>query len=372
MEYVHGPTCNDTAIATTVNGAGNIYITGSNDAKWGNPLDSITGGTDAFAAKLDSDGTRTWNTFMGSMSYETGDSIAVDGSGNATVVGTTSALWGNPLINFAGGLDDFVAQIGVPYLEIKGKGQDILSGDTSPSTTDGTDFGSHPLTTNASQIFTLQNSGASGLSLDGVPKIVISGAQASDFSVSVQPTSPVAAGGSTTFTVTFAPSATGLRQATVSIASNAAEAPYTFTIQGTGVSPVMELQGKDLSIASGDATPTTEDGTDFGNLQLTASESQTFTIQNSGTFGLHLSGTPMILISGPQAADFTISAQPTSPIAPAGSTTFTITFTPSAAGLRQATVSIANNSLINPYTFTIQGTGMRPPMQYIFLPHITR
>ena len=48
--------------------------------------------------------------------------------------------------------------------------------------------------------------------------------------------STIAAGGSLTFQVTFAPSATGLRTATVSIANDdPSENPYDFAIQGTGI-----------------------------------------------------------------------------------------------------------------------------------------
>ena len=51
------------------------------------------------------------------------------------------------------------------------------------------------------------------------------------------PTTPVASGGgTTTFTVTFDPSATGVRTATVSIANDDAdEDPYDFAIVGTGI-----------------------------------------------------------------------------------------------------------------------------------------
>ena len=63
----------------------------------------------------------------------------------------------------------------------------------------------------------------------------ISGTNASEFTVSVLPSSSVAAGGSTTFQVSFSPTATGLRTAAISIVNDDAnESPYNFTIQGTG------------------------------------------------------------------------------------------------------------------------------------------
>ena len=87
----------------------------------------------------------------------------------------------------------------------------------------------------------------------------------------------------------------------------------------------------------------------------------TFTIQNLGTSNLTLTNpSPYVTITG-HTADFTLTANPTTPIAASGSTTFTITFNPTVVGLRSATVSIANDdSNENPYTFDIQGTGTTP------------
>jgi hypothetical protein len=135
------------------------------------------------------------------------------------------------------------------------------------------------------------------------------------------------------------------------------------------IAPVL---GKGLPILSGSATPSTANGTDFGPVTLATSVSQTFTIQNTGTAALSLSGTPPVQLSGANAADFSVSLQPTSPVAAAGSTTFTVSFNPSALGLRQATVSIANDdSNENPYFFNIQGTG-NPTAYKLFLPLILR
>ena len=50
------------------------------------------------------------------------------------------------------------------------------------------------------------------------------------------------------------------------------------------------------------------------------------------------------------------------PDSPGNSATFTVTFDPSATGLRTATISIANNDCDeNPYDFAIQGTGTNTP-----------
>jgi len=122
----------------------------------------------------------------------------------------------------------------------------------------------------------------------------------------------------------------------------------------------MNVQGNATSIADGDATPSTVDNTDFDLVSVGNSINKAFVIQNTGTGALNLTGSsPYVTIAGANAADFSVSVIPVTPVAAtSGSTTFEITFTPSAGGLRTATLSIANNdSNENPYNFSIQGTG---------------
>ncbi|MFO1497745.1 MAG: choice-of-anchor D domain-containing protein [Verrucomicrobiota bacterium] len=122
--------------------------------------------------------------------------------------------------------------------------------------------------------------------------------------------------------------------------------------------PDMDVKGNNTSIADGDTTPAADDGSDFGSAVLgSGSVERTFTLLNVGKAPLNLSSTPIVAITGPAAADFTVVAQPTTPVAPAGQVTFRIRFAPSAAGARNATVSIENDSDESPYDFAITGTG---------------
>ena len=83
------------------------------------------------------------------------------------------------------------------------------------------------------------------------------------------------------------------------------------------------------------ATPQLEDDTDFGGTAVAGGTvSHTFTIYNLGDATLSLSGDPRVAVGGTHAADFSVTAQPGSSVAPGGSTTFTVTFNPSAGGLR--------------------------------------
>jgi hypothetical protein len=132
---------------------------------------------------------------------------------------------------------DSIHPLAVQEMDVQGNGVSIMDGDTTPSTGDFTDFGDTNTTLGTVvHTFTIRNVGGANLILTGTPEVVIGGANATDFSVTTQPTSPVAAGGNTTFQVTFNPSAAGLRTATISIANNDAdENPYNFSISGTGI-----------------------------------------------------------------------------------------------------------------------------------------
>jgi uncharacterized repeat protein (TIGR01451 family) len=78
---------------------------------------------------------------------------------------------------------------------------------------------------------------------------------------------------------------------------------------------------------------------------------------------LFLTGNPKVVVGGIHASDFTVTRQPLSPLSSGGFTSFQVTFNPSAAGLRTATVSIANNDPDEyPFDFAIQGTGMAPDL----------
>jgi hypothetical protein len=90
----------------------------------------------------------------------------------------------------------------------------------------------------AAKIFTIRNTGTSDLTLG---TIAASGGDVADFSVdTTATTSPVAPGGSTTFSVTFTPGASVARSTLLRLASNDAdENPFDLTLTGAGVTPLI-------------------------------------------------------------------------------------------------------------------------------------
>jgi hypothetical protein len=271
-----------------------------------------------------------------------------NGTGNAEIYGfdnlLVKGLSGNAEIN------------------IQGNNVDIPDGNTIISSTDNTDFGNVDISSGGvSHTFTIQNLGSANLTLSNP---TITGAT-SDFTITTNPNPTITPSGSATFTITFSPTSLGSKTATISIANNDSnENPYTFNVNGVGISnyPEINIQGNSTNIPDGNTAISTTDFTDFGNAVVTnGSVAHTFIIQNLGGVDLNLTNpSPYITITG-ATTEFTVTANPTTPITSSGSTTFTITFSPTSLGTKTATISIANNdSNENPYTFNIQGVGTNP------------
>ncbi|MCU0470618.1 MAG: BspA family leucine-rich repeat surface protein [Arcicella sp.] len=121
-------------------------------------------------------------------------------------------------------------------INLKGNNVDIVSGSTTPSLSNHTDFGDVLASSGTmARTFTIENTGTRNLLLNGSPVVNITGANASDFTVTTVPATTIAGLSNTTFQISFDPSAGGNRTATVSISNNDAnENPYTFTVRGTG------------------------------------------------------------------------------------------------------------------------------------------
>jgi hypothetical protein len=107
-----GSADSDSSHSVTVDGDGNLYMAGASSAAWGSPVRAYSGTPDGFVAKLSSSGSLSWNTFLGSSDYDILNSVVVDGSDNVYVTGSSSATWDSPVRAYSGGADAFVAKLG--------------------------------------------------------------------------------------------------------------------------------------------------------------------------------------------------------------------------------------------------------------------
>ena len=155
---------------------------------------------------------------------------------------------------------------------------------------------------------------------------------------------------------------TGSFTATCSAATDLAgnsRAPVTATWSVVAAPAAqIEITSNQQPIANRSNSPTLANGTNLGEVAVGSSLDQSFTINNRGNGELTLNGSPVAAISGANATDFVVTTPPAGTVAAGGNTSFQVRFTPTSAGARTATLTIANNdSANNPYTFTIGGAG---------------
>lgn len=215
----------------------------------------------------------------------------------------------------------------------------------------GVNFGSVILGTDASRTFTLKNTGSANLTGLAITR---DGANAADFTVTANPASSVTGpSGSTTFTVRFVPGATGTRTATIHIGSNDAdENPFDIALTGAGIiEPEIVVRHP-----AGTGLKDGVSSISFGSVAAKSSVSKTFTIKNAGKAKLTKLA---VTKSGPNAKNFTVAAPLKTSLAPGASTTFKVTFKPTAIGTRKAAIHIASNdSDENPFDIALTGKGV--------------
>ncbi len=117
-----------------------------------------------------------------------------------------------------------------------------------------------------------------------------------------------------------------------------------------------------VAITNGGAS-SLSNNTNFGTACVTGSTvSKTYTIKNTGSGNLTLSGSPRAVLGGTDASHFSITLQPASTVLAGGSTTFTVVFDPSSAGEKNATITLISDDGTNsPFIINITGTGATNP-----------
>jgi MYXO-CTERM domain-containing protein len=154
-----------------------------------------------------------------------------------------------------------------------------------------------------------------------------------------------------TIDVDFDPIARGARTCTVTMRDGGGVAIGTFVLNGTGVAPELAVDTTTL---------------DFGGTPVAGGTVQrTFDIENNGDTGQPLT-IDSVSLGGGSPGDYSLSAAPGAPIAPGGSFTMTVTFNPTAAGTRDATVTItaAGDPVDSTETVDLTGVGQVPTISH--------
>jgi hypothetical protein len=220
-------------------------------------------------------------------------------------------------------------------------------------TTLGNDFGPvYVGETSQPVVFTIDNTAGtddlvvSGLYCDGTEFVI-------DFSGFL---SIIPAGGTTLFGLSFSPTSTGTKTATVTISNNdpaSGKNPYTFTVRGTGADAPDVVASV---YADGQKRPNGST-LSFGLVEIGSDLSMTFTVLNEGPEDLILN---YIVKTDGNTVDFSVDLTGTvmgTPIPMNGSTTFTVTFAPSATGTVWRDLEIGSNASDSPYVLRLEGSG---------------
>ena len=193
-----------------------------------------------------------------------------------------------------------------------------------------------------------ENTGNSPLTISS---IVLGGSNPGDFTMSsCSITNPLAAGLNCNINVTFTPTVAGARSATVTITyTGATGSPAVITLSGMGVAASQ-------SLAVGPATITFPPQV----LTTTSTLSPYVLLTNTGTSPVTISS---VALTGD--SDFTISSQgcPISPSTlqqgPISNTCAVyLSFTPTVAGARTATVTVTDSAPSSPTKITLNGNGV--------------
>jgi hypothetical protein len=355
----------DYGYGIAVDGLGNAYVTGRTfSSGWttGGFDTSLSGTEDAFVAKLSSAGTLLWSTYLGGNSYDDGQGIAVDGSGNVYVTGeTASSGWttGGYDTNYKGDWDPFVAKLSsagvllwstylggsgndVGYgIAVDGSGNAYVTGSTDSSgwTTGGFDTSFNGSTAYSDAfVAKLSSAGAllwstylggngwdygEGIAVDGSDNVYVTGDTNS---------SGWTTGG---FDTTFNSSSSSYYDAFVAKISDAS----TVTIE-----PEADADLGVVQISSTGAAEASAEGKAPRAAATGSSVSQAYQLTNNGATAVTLTA-GMVDEHGKATTQFSITGGQALTLAPGETKTTTVSFIPSGAGRHVGIVQFAANGV---------------------------
>src|SRR6185312_13699325 len=142
---------------------------------------------------------------------------------------------------------------------------------------------------------------------------------------------------SCTLEVSFTPKQTGPRNGNVSVATTATALPLNAVLTGTGIQSELQIAPGALS---------------FGSIATGSSANLTLRLTNNGTANV---SNLALAVTGDYAV--TVPCQLTL-LAPDQSCTVTITFTPTATGARNGSLTVTSSDSSSPATIPLTGTGV--------------
>ncbi len=172
--------------------------------------------------------------------------------------------------------------------------------------------------------------------------IRLSGANGSDFAVTQNCPQLFLDGATCTINVTFKPTAAGVRSASLDICDDSLTSARSVPLTGTGQTPVTAIGVNTTSVT-------------FARQNVgTGSAVQTVTLTNTGNQIVKIAS---IAIAGTNAADFSSTNTCPASLAVSATCSISVTFKPTAAGTRTASLAISDNAPGPPQAVSLSGTG---------------
>jgi hypothetical protein len=317
---------NPQSLVVDVNG--NAYVLsesgGGDPGMLVSPIEGFTNQGDLLVQEIDSvGGTNLFSTFLGGNGSESPGGIAVDTTGAIYVTGYTNSS-DYPVTaaalqsNLSGNYDAFVTKIGTAAAPGVSISPSLIQYSIRP-----VGSVSQPNTS------LLRNMGSAALTISS---IVTTG----DFSVDTDCGTGVPASGTCTFTVAFTPTQPGPRFGSIMIQDDGAGSPHFINLVGNGATAVANLAPSNLT---------------FPSLQINqTSPVQSATLTNNGNATLVMSATQT-------TGDYAQTNNCPGSLGIGSSCQFQITFTPTAGGARNGTLSITDNAPGSPHTVVLAGSG---------------
>jgi hypothetical protein len=197
--------------------------------------------------------------------------------------------------------------------------------------------------------YTITNSGNATLNMSNAVLGAITNCTPS---ITTQVPATLAAAANTSLVISVTPTTAAAFSFTVSITNDdATENPYNWTVSGTGLPNVPEMD------VTRSATPIADASTDaIGNTTVGTPQALTYTITNSGTNTLNLTNaTPGALNN----CTVNVTTQPPATVAAAANAPVVVEVTALTPAAFSFTLSIGNDDPNeNPYNWTVSGTGV--------------
>jgi len=202
------------------------------------------------------------------------------------------------------------------------------------------DFGTVYLATISTKTVTIANTGTGAVTIKDPLIALLKGGNSSEFATVNLCPKTLAAGKRCTMIVGFVAGPYYTPQSAVlTINDNAYGGPHTVPVTATVIDPL-------ASFSTGSVN--------FGKVKTGTSSSTSITVTNVGATTLTVSG---VAVTGADKGDYVATSSNCSSVAPKGTCSISLTFTPGAKGSRPATLVVTDNAFNSPQTIGLSGTG---------------